>query len=205
MPQSPIRSIDELEALYGAPAEASLLKVTPALTDCYRHWIERSRFCVVSTVGPAGCDASPRGDAGPVVRIQDAQTLLMPDWRGNNRLDTLRNLVDDPRASLMFFVAGSTTVLRVNAQGYVSADPALVQGFEQQGKRPTTVLMFKIQEVYPQCARALMRAELWDEGSLANAEDLPSIGDMLREISGGDFDGAAYDANWPKRAARSLW
>ncbi len=140
-----------------------------------------------------------------MVRIQDPQTLLMPDWRGNNRLDTLRNLVIDPRAALMFFQTGNTTVLRVNGKGYVSADPALTQSFEQQEKHPTSVVIFKIEEVYPQCARALMRAQLWAAESQVAAQGLPSIGDMLREISSGAFDGAAYDAEWPARAVKSLW
>jgi PPOX class probable FMN-dependent enzyme len=202
---SALSSLEDLHALYGQPGEASLLKVTPALTEAYRRWIEGARFCIISTVGPAGCDASPRGDAGPVVRIQDPQTLLMPDWRGNNRLDTLRNLVIDPRAALMFFQTGNTTVLRVNGKGYVSADPALTQSFEQQEKHPTSVVIFKIEEVYPQCARALMRAQLWAAESQVAAQGLPSIGDMLREISSGAFDGAAYDAEWPARAVKSLW
>ncbi len=198
-----VRHVEELADVYGAPAPASLLKVTPVLTPSYRRWIEASRLCIVSTVSPGGTDASPRGDEGPVVTIQDERTLLMPDWRGNNRIDTLQNLVQDPRASLMFFVAGSTTVMRINGQGFVSLDPDLCARFEKKGKLPRSVLVFKIQEVYPQCARALMRSQVWQEA--AHTPELPSIGDMLKEISQGDFDGATYDAEWPGRAAESMW
>lgn len=198
-----VQDIKALTEVYGEPAGASLLKVTSFLTPCYRRWIEASRLCILSTVGPDGTDASPRGDEGPVVTIHDNQTLLMPDWRGNNRIDTLKNLVEDPRASLMFFVAGSTTVMRINGQGFVSLDAGLCGRFEKKGKHPRSVLVFKIEEVYPQCARALMRSQIWQDGN--QQRQLPSIGDMLKEISQGGFDGEAYDAEWPGRAAKSLW
>lgn len=198
-----IETIEELEALYGTPAETVRVKVTDRLIPSYRSWIERARFCVISSVGPEGTDGSPRGDGGPVVTIADARTLLLPDWRGNNRIDTLRNIVRDPRVSLTFLVAGSTTVMRVNGRATVSADPALVTRFEQQGKHPRSVIVVSIEEVYPQCARAVMRAGLWTEGDLS--EGLPSVGDMLREATSGEFDGESYDRDWPGRAEKTLW
>lgn len=198
-----IETIEALEALYGTPGEASLVKVTPRLIPAYRAWIERSQFCVISTVGPDGTDGSPRGDAGAVARIADDRTLLIPDWRGNNRIDTLRNIVRDGRISLMFMVAGSNTVIRVNGMAIVSADAALVESFEQQGKHPRSVIVVTIGEVYPQCARAVMRAGLWTDGD--QSEGLPSVGDMLREATSGSFDGAGYDRDWPERATKSLW
>ena len=197
-----IETIEALEALYGTPGEASLVKVTDRLTDAYARWIERSRFMVISTVGPEGVDGSPRGDAGPVVEFADARTLLLPDWRGNNRLDTLRNIVRDGRVSLMFVVAGSNNVIRVNGSGVVSTDPELVARFAQQGKHPRSVVVVTIREVYSQCARALMRAELWTAGD--ESEGLPSVGDMLADAKEG-FDGARYDAGWAARAKDSLW
>jgi len=197
-----IETIAALEALYGRPGEASLVKVTDQLTQAYRSWIARSRFVVISTVGREGTDGSPRGDAGPVVEIADARTLLLPDWRGNNRIDTLRNIVRDPRVALMFFVAGADNVVRVNGTAIVSADPALTARFEQQGKHPRSVIVVTIREVYSQCARALMRAELWTAGDLS--EGLPSVGDMLAEAKAG-FDGAGYDAGWTARAKDSMW
>jgi len=197
-----IDTIDALEALYGSPSEAAVVKVTDRLTRAYRAWIERSRFVVISTVGPEGVDGSPRGDAGPVVEIADARTLLLPDWRGNNRIDTLRNIVRDSRVALMFFVAGSDNVIRVNGTAVVSADPALVGRFEQQGKHPRTVVVVTIGEVYAQCARALMRAALWSGEDLSGG--LPTVGDMLADAKAG-FDGETYDAGWAARAKRSLW
>ena len=196
-----LETIEALETLYGQPGQAALLKVTDHLTPSYRRWIEVSRFCVLSSVGPGGTDGSPRGDAGPVVAVLDARTLALPDWRGNQRLDTLRNILRDGRISLMFMVAGSTTVMRVNGTARLTADDALRAQFAKDGRRPATVIVVRIAEVYPQCARAVMRADLWGTGP---PPDLPSIGDMLRDARAG-FDGASYDAEWPARAAKSLW
>lgn len=197
-----IESVAALEALYGTPSEAALVKVTDHLTPAYRDWIAQSRFVVLSTVGPEGVDGSPRGDAGPVVEIADARRLYLPDWRGNNRIDTLRNIVRDPRVALMFFVAGSNNVIRVNGRAVVTAEAALVERFEQQGKHPRSVIVVTIEEVYSQCARALMRAGLWTGGD--QAQGLPSVGDMLADAKAG-FDGAAYDAGWAARAKTSMW
>ena len=197
-----IETVEALEALYGAPGEASLVKVTDRLTTAYRSWIERSRFLVISTVGPEGVDGSPRGDNGPVVDIADAQTLLLPDWRGNNRIDTLRNIVRDPRVALMFFVAGSNNVIRVNGTAVITGDPDITRRFEQRGKHPRSVIVVTTREVYSQCARALMRSELWTAGDLSAG--LPSVGDMLAEAKAG-FDGAGYDAGWVARAEDSMW
>ena len=198
-----IESLSDLEALYGAPGRASIIKVTPCLTPAYRKWIGESRFCVLSTTGPEGTDGSPRGDSGPVVRIVDDHTLLLPDWRGNNRIDTLRNIVADARISLMFMVAGSNTVMRINDTARLTRDEGLRASFERNGKRPKLVIVIRIREVYPQCARALMRAGLWETGN--RPEGLPTVGDMLNEITNGNFDGRAYDEEWPERARKSLW
>jgi len=198
-----IDDIEALEALYGRPGEAALVKVTDRLIPSYRAWIERSRFCVISTIGPEGTDGSPRGDLEPVVTVADERRLLLPDWRGNNRIDTLRNIVRDGRISLMFMVPGSTNVMRVNGHAVVTADPSVTGRFEQQGRQPRSVIVVTIHEVYSQCARAVMRAELWAGVDLS--QGLPSVGDMLREATEGGFDGAAYDAEWPGRAARTMW
>jgi len=198
-----VTDIAELEALYGAPAPASIAKVVHELTPLYRKWIMASRFCVVSTVGPSGTDGSPRGDDGPVVREIDSQTLAMPDWRGNNRIDTLRNIVEDGRISLMFMVPGSTTVVRLNGLAKVSIAPELVQSFEQNGRNPRSVIVIRIGEIYTQCARAPMRAELWNEMSAPSG--LPSVGELLAEASGGAQGGAEYDAEWLPRAKSTMW
>ncbi len=200
---SHVTTIAELEALYPAPAGASLTKVTPALTPSYARWIGRARFCILTTVGPEGVDATPRGDDGPVVRIADAKTLLLPDWRGNNRLDSLRNIVRDGRAALMFMVAGSDNVIRCNGTARLSVDAALCESFTRKGVAPRCVIEFAISEVYVQCARALLRAALWRDGDCA--QGLPTVGEIVAEITEGAFDGAAYDAEWLGRAKSTLW
>ena len=198
-----VTDVAEIEALYGTPSEASLLKVATALTPTYRTWIERSRFCVLSTVGPEGVDGTPRGDEGPVVRELDERTLAMPDWRGNNRMDSLRNIVRDPRVSLMFFIPGSTNVVRVIGEALVTCDSDLCESFTHKGKAPRSVIVITIAEVYVQCARALMRSELWSGED--QTEGLPTIGEILKEMSSGEFDHKAYDAEWAGRAAATMW
>jgi PPOX class probable FMN-dependent enzyme len=197
-----ITDIAALEGLYGTPAKASLIKVADRLTPTYRTWIMASKLCVLSTVGPEGTDASPRGDDGPVVQEMDAQTLLMPDWRGNNRMDSLRNIVRDGRVSLMFIVPGSNNVVRVNGTATVSVANDLLERFSDKGRQPRSVVVIKISEVYSQCARALMRASTWKAGD--ESVGLPTIGDMLAELEAG-FDGETYDAAWAPRAAKAMW
>ncbi|MEL6915264.1 MAG: MSMEG_1061 family FMN-dependent PPOX-type flavoprotein [Pseudomonadota bacterium] len=198
-----ITTIAELEALYGAPNPNSLAKVAHAVTPEYAAWIEASRFAVLSTVGPGGTDGSPRGDDGPVVAIADPTTLLMPDWHGNNRTDSLRNIVGDGRVSLLFMVPGKPNVIRVNGRATLSRDPALMARFSVEDREPRLVIRIAVGEVYSQCARALLRSELWsrDDGDLA----LPSMGDILRAQTSCAVDGAAYDADWDARAAASMW
>lgn len=198
-----IETLAELEALYGKPGQASLVKVARQMTPTYRDWIMRSRFCILSTVGPEGTDGSPRGDDGPVVRELDPGTLAMPDWRGNDRIDSLRNIVSDGRVSLMFIVAGSNNVVRVNGRAKISADRKLCDSFTRDGKTPRSVIVIAIDEIYSQCARALMRARVWVDGDQSGG--LPSVGDMLAEMTRGEIDGAAYDKEWPGRAAQTLW
>ncbi len=198
-----IEDIPSLEALYGTPVAPSLRKVAHSLTPLYRQWIMASRLCVLSTVGPEGVDGSPRGDDGPVVLELDPNTLAMPDWRGNNRLDSLRNIVRDPRVSLMFIVPGSNTVVRLNGTARVSADQGLRARFDKQGKQPATVIVIQIAEIYTQCARALMRAGTWTSGD--QSDRLPTVGEILAEASSGEEGGAQYDSQWGARAAKTMW
>ncbi|TKZ22415.1 pyridoxamine 5'-phosphate oxidase family protein [Shimia litoralis] len=198
-----ITDISELEDIYGTPAPASLRKVAGYLTPEYRRWIMASRFCVVSTVGPDGTDGSPRGDDGPVVQALDDHTLAMPDWRGNNRMDTLRNIVLDDRISLMFMVAGSTNVVRVNGRARITADADMCARFEVKGKHPRSVVVIKITEVYFQCARAIMRAQIWDGED--QSAGLPTAGDILAAMTDHQEGGAFYDDAWQARAAETMW
>jgi len=197
-----VTDIAALEAIYGTPAKASQIKVADHLTPLYAKWIMASRLCMVSTVGPEGTDGSPRGDDGPVVQMLDLRTLLMPDWRGNNRMDTLRNIVADGRISLMFIVPGSNNVMRINGTAVVSLDPELINRFDDRGTLPRSVAVISVREVYSQCARALLRSRVWEAGD--ESKELPTIGDLLKEQEAG-FDGAAYDAGWLARAKQTLW
>lgn len=198
-----IETIAALEALYERkPSGAALDKVTDRLTPAQARWIGASRFCVLSTVGPEGTDASPRGDDGPVVRIADARTLLLPDWRGNNRMDSLRNIVRDGRVSLMFLVPGSTIVMRINGRAVISDDPEMTGRFAHEDKHPRSVIVVTLSEAYPQCAKALLRSGLWSRGDESGR--LPGIGTMIEEAKAG-FDGARFDAEWPERAKTTMW
>jgi hypothetical protein len=197
-----VEDIAALEVLYGTPGAASLRKVADHLTPLYAKWIAAARFCVLITVGPGGTDGSPRGDDGPVALPLDARTLAMPDWRGNNRLDSLRNIVTDGRVSLMFMVPGSATVVRVNGTARLTDDAELRGRFARGEMLPATVIVIAVAEVYTQCARAILRARLWGEDQSAG---LPSPGQILAEASAGEEGGAAYDATWPERAARTMW
>ncbi len=191
-----------LAALYGTPGPSSTRKVATRITVTYRRWIEASRFAILATVGEGGVDASPRGDDGPVVRVADERTLLLPDWRGNDRIDSLRNVVADGRVSLLFMAPGSGNVVRVRGRARIGIAPELLAGFERAGRRPRSVLVIAVEAVYFQCARAVVRSGLW---TAEPVPVLPSAGEMLAEASAGDEGGAAYDAAWPERAARTLW
>jgi PPOX class probable FMN-dependent enzyme len=199
-----VESVDELNALYGAPGEASLIKVTPYLTQEYRQMIEASPFVALATVGPEGLDCSPRGDAGQVVFIDDPKTLLLPDWRGNNRVDSLANIVRDPRVGLMFMIPGSNTTMRVNGRAKLVIDEAMTSRFEIDGKHPRSVVVITIEEVYSQCARAVIRADLWNADKFVAPGCLPTVGQMLKGVKD-SFDGETYDKEWPGRAAKSMW
>jgi len=198
-----INEIEALEALYGEPSEAAIIKVAKWLTPCYRQWIMASRLCILSTVGPEGTDGSPRGDDGPVVMELDPGTLALPDWRGNNRIDSLRNIVRDPRVSLLFLVPGSDNVIRVNGTAKVTVDDDLRAKFEKKGRLPIAVIVIRIEEVYAQCSRALVRAKTWRSGDESHL--VPTVGQMLTEMTKGSFDGVAYDKAWPERRDQNLW
>ena len=198
-----IKTMDELEARYPRePSDISLEKVMDRLTPKYRDWIMASRFCVLSTVGPEGTDASPRGDDGPVVRELDPKPLALPDWRGSDRLDSLKNIIRDPRVSLMFMVHGSANVVRVNGTAILTDDAALLAAFERGGRQPATVLVITIGELYFQCAKAIMRSRIWTSDE--DAAYVPSAGDFIKEYKE-SHDAAAYDAGYADYAKDKLW
>jgi PPOX class probable FMN-dependent enzyme len=181
------------------------VKVADRITPAYRSWIEKSPFAALATSGPEGLDCSPRGDMAGFVRIHDDRTLMMPDRRGNNRIDSLRNIVRDPRAALLFLIPGSGNTLRVNGRAKVSADPELLASFGIAGKAPRTVVIMTVEEVYFQCARAIVRSDLWNPDRRIDPRTLPTPGQILAEMSGNRIGGEQYDREWPERARQSLW
>ena len=197
-----LQTVEGLEALYGDAAPASLRKVVDRITPKYWQWISSSRLCVLTTVGPAGTDGSARGDDGPTVITLDEHTLAMPDWRVNNRLDSLRNIVEDGRVSLLFLIGGENFAGRVNGIARLNADDKLRALFEKDGHIPNTVIIVKVVEIYSQCLRALMRWGLWSQTRPA---DLPTAGDLLKEASHGGLGGPEYDSDQAKRSLTTLW
>ena len=201
-----ITTLEALEALYQpAPVAASTVKVTDHITPHYAALIQASPFVALATVGPEGLDCSPRGDLPGFVRIADPRTLMLPDRRGNNRTDSLRNIVRDPRVALLFLIPGSGTTFRVNGRAVLSADPALLDSFAVDGKPPRTVTVVTVQEAYFQCARAIVRSGLWDIESHVDPKSLPTAGAMLAAVTAGEVGGETYDQTWPERAAKTLW
>jgi uncharacterized protein len=202
---SVIATVEQLEAICGRPNDASTVKVADRITPSYCVMIEKSPFAVLATCGPEGLDCSPRGDLPGFVRIQDPKTLMMPDRRGNNRTDSLRNIVRDPRVALLFLIPGSGSILRVNARAKVSADPDLLASFKVVGKAPRTVIAMTVEEIYFQCARAIVRSDLWNPDKRVDPRTLPTPGQILADMSDNRVGGEQYDREWPERARQTMW
>ena len=200
-----ISTIEQLEALYGLPGETSLVKQLDHVIPEYAAFIEASPFVSLATSGPEGLDCSPRGDLPGFVRVHDPKTLMMPDRRGNNRADSLKNIIRDPRIGLLFLVAGSGTMLRVNGRAQISVDKDLCASFAVNAKPARCVIVITVEDVYFQCARAIHRSRLWDRDRHVDATALPSPGRILEIASNKSIDGASYDREWPERAKNSMW
>jgi PPOX class probable FMN-dependent enzyme len=200
-----VRDLVTLAALYGEPAAPATVKVTDHVTAHYQAFIEASPFAALSTVGEDGADCSPRGDGPGFVRVADPHTLMMPDRRGNNRCDSLRNIVVDGRVGLLFLVPGSGTTLRVNGHAVLSIDPALCRSFAVAGAAPRSVIVITVDAVYFQCARAIIRAELWNPERHVDPHSLPTPGAILAALSSQAVGGAEYDRVWPERARETMW
>lgn len=203
-----VETVADLETIYGAwdaVSEASTAKVADHITSHYRRFIEVAPFASLATVGPEGLDCSPRGDRPGFVRVADARTLLLPDRRGNNRIDSLRNVVRDPRVGLMFLIPGIGNALRVNGRAVIEDDPALLATFAVEYKAPRTVMVITVHEIYFQCARALIRSGLWRQDSHVDPTSLPSPGQILAERSEGRVGGETYDRTWGERARQTMW
>ena len=195
---APITSIDVLRKHYGIVSEAAKKKETPRINDAYRQLLEAAPFFALASVGPDGMDCSPRGDAGGLIEILDDQTIAIPDRRGNNRLDTLENIVRDGRVALLFLIPGCDEALRINGNAIVTADPDLLARLENQDCVPASAIIVTIQTMYFQCSRAIRRSGLWAPESHCDRDDLPSAGDLLRSVDP-DFDGEVYASSLKDR------
>jgi PPOX class probable FMN-dependent enzyme len=200
-----ITTQEQLDALYGTPVESSVAKEIDYISEHYKAFIDKAPFVVVATVGPEGLDCSPRGDPPGFVKVRDPRTLLIPDRRGNNRIDTLRNLVRDPRISLLFMIPGIGNTLRINGRAEISAEPDLCASFAMRDKAPKTVLVVKAERVYFHCPKALVRSQLWSADAQLVRSELPSTGEILEALTKGSIDGAAYDQAYPRRLEETIY
>ncbi len=180
-------------------------KETDRITPSYRKLIEAAPFFALASSGPGGLDCSPRGDPAGFVRVQDEKTLLVPDRRGNNRIDTLRNIIHDPRVALLFLIPGCSETLRVMGRASISADPALAQQFLMEGKAPRTVLVVAVEAVFFQCAKAIVRSKLWDASRHVDRKTLPTAGSILAEITHGKLGGPEHDRTAPERMKATIY
>jgi PPOX class probable FMN-dependent enzyme len=200
-----ITDLQALERLYGTPAAASLKKEVDFLHPHYQAFIRAAPFVALASNGPDGLDVSPRGDPAGFVHVEDEKTLLLPDRRGNNRIDSLRNIIADRRVALLFLIPGIGETLRVNGQAAISVDPELLARFALDGKEPRSVLRVRVEKVFFQCSRAILRSRLWDPSRQLDRSALPSIGTILKDLSGGEIDGQKYDAELPERLKSTMY
>ena len=200
-----VTSVEALERIYGEPYGPSIAKEAERITPQYGAFIEAAPFFALATAGPDGLDCSPRGDAPGFVRIHDEKTLLVPDRRGNNRIDSLRNIISDPHVALLFLVPGVGETLRVNGTAEISVDPELLSRFAINDKAPRAMLIIHIENVFFQCSRALIRSELWNPERHVDRKALPSTGQMLAAVTDQRIDGETYDRELPPRLRATLY
>jgi uncharacterized protein len=198
-------TLEALEALYGEPYGPAIVKEIDHINPHYRKFIEAAPFFALATCGPEGLDCSPRGDAPGFVRVADEKTLLIPDRRGNNRIDSLRNIISDPRVAMLFLVPGVGETIRVIGRASISTDPALTESFIVNGKSPRTVIVVAVERVFYQCTKAIVRSKLWDPAGHVDRKSLPSAGTILAEISGGKIGGPEHDRGQPQRIKETLY
>jgi PPOX class probable FMN-dependent enzyme len=200
-----IADVATLEKLYGAPTGAAVDKEVDYLHPHYQKLVEASPFFVLATAGPGGLDASPRGDAPGFVAVENEKTLLIPDRRGNNRVDSLRNIIADPRVALLFLVPGIGETLRINGRAEIRTDPGLLERFNVEGKLPRSVIVIHVETVFFQCARAIFRSKLWDPAQHVERKSLPSTGTIVSEVAKRQFDAQAYDNGHYERLKAGLY
>jgi PPOX class probable FMN-dependent enzyme len=200
-----ISDLATLEAIYGAPITAAVKKEVDYIHPHYRKFIEAAPFAVLATSGPQGLDATPRGDPAGFVHVKDEKTLLLPDRRGNNRTDSLRNIIHDPRVALIFLIPGIGETLRVNGRAVIQTDPNLLAMYSMDGKLPRSVLVINVEAVFFQCSRAVLRSQLWNATKHIERSALPSAGTILEALSEAEIDGRKYDFDMPERLAKTMY
>ncbi|MBV9053555.1 MAG: pyridoxamine 5'-phosphate oxidase family protein [Hyphomicrobiales bacterium] len=200
-----LRSIEELERIYGFPKGGAVFKEIPFLNAHYRAFIEASPFVVLASAGPGGLDCSPKGDMPGFVHVLDEKTLAIPDRLGNNRIDTMRNLIVDPRIALLFLVPGRSETLRVNGKAAISTEAQLLASFAVDGKPPRSVISVTVESAYVHCAKAFMRSKLWERAAQAEPPNLPSMGEIMALLSANSVDAASYDREAPARLKATLY
>lgn len=200
-----ITSLSALETLFGAVGEASIVKQRDHIDANYRALIEASPFLALATSGPDGVDCSPRGDAKNCVYVIDEKTVILPDRRGNNRIDSLRNIIHNPHVAILFLVPGMGETFRVNGRARISRDPELLQRYAIDGKEPKVVLVVTVDAVYFQCSRAILRSDLWNPEKHVDRSTLPTPGKILADASASKIDGEAYDRELPERVKGTLY
>jgi PPOX class probable FMN-dependent enzyme len=200
-----VTTTQQLEQLYGEVFPPAIAKEIDHVNAHYRAFIEAAPFFALATNGPDGLDCSPRGDPAGFVRVHDEKTLLIPDRRGNNRIDSLRNLVHDPRVALLFLIPGCSETIRVIGRVKISVDPALCKNFVMEGKTPRCVLVVAVERVYYQCAKAIVRSKLWDPATQIDRKSLPSSGTILAGITGGRIGGPEHDRGAPERLKATIY
>jgi len=200
-----VTSMAQLEALYGKPSGAAVVKEIDHISDGYRRLIEAAPFVAIATCGPEGLDCSPKGDPAGFVHILDDRTLAIPDRPGNNRIDGFRNIMRDPRVALLFLIPGVGETLRVNGRAAISIDPELMARFVINGKLPRSVMIVHIERIFFHCSKAVVRAKLWNEETRIDRRSLPSTGAIIAELSEGRLGGEAYDREMPERIKAQLY
>jgi PPOX class probable FMN-dependent enzyme len=200
-----VTGIEQLERIYGQPYGPSIVKEADRITTLYRAFIEAAPFFALATGGPDGMDCSPRGDAPGFVRVHDEKTLLIPDRLGNNRIDSLRNILVNPRVALLFLIPGCGETIRVNGRAEISIDPALAQTFIVNGKAPRAVIIVTVDRMYYQCAKAIVRSKLWDASRQIDRKSLPSAGTILADLTQGKMGGPEHDRAAPERLKATLY
>lgn len=200
-----ITSEAELTAIYGThDTVVATIKEIDHISDHYRMFIDISPFVLVATSGNGGHDCTPRGDPAGFVRVVDKHTVMLPDRRGNNRIDTLRNLVHDPRIALLFLIPGIGRMLRINGRAKIRVDEEIRTSFTMEGKVPRSVIVVTAERVYTHCPRALIRSKLWDSTQHRDESELPSHGTMMKAIQE-SFPGEEWDRNYAQRLKETMY